>query len=116
MRDRTAGPHTGAAPLSADRVLADCGQDDGPVVAQRVAAHEQPEVPAARDLVADLVRWGGDLVPEREHLVRWRDVVGRARHQVDRHLECAQIDELSADLQRAADQRVVAEQALMIQR
>ena len=92
--------------------LVDAGQDRRPVLAQRLVAHEEPEVPAGGHAPDHVAGGRGDRSPRREDLVGRGDVVGGAGQQVQRAGDAAEVDPLAADLQRAADERVVAEQAL----
>ena len=80
------------------------------MLAQCRVAHEQAEVAAARHLADDLLVRGRCRAGEREHLVRRGDVVGCAGKQVQRHVDPLQVHASPPDLQRSAEEEVVAEQ------
>ena len=82
------------------------------MVAQRLGAHEQPEMAARRRASRDALGGRGHGVGEREDLLGRRDVVGGAGQEVDRAVDAAEVDRLVADAQRPADELVVAEEVL----
>ena len=82
------------------------------MLAQRLMAHEQPEVASGSETALRVLGRRGRVVGEREDLIGWCDVVGRAGKQVQRTLDPAELDVLAADLKLAGDQLVVAEEVL----
>ncbi len=91
---------------------ADLREQLRPVLAQCLVAHEQAEMPSGCDVAVDLLLRGGGECCDREHLIRWSDVVTGPGEQLQRHREVRQVHVFSADPHRPADEGVVAEQVL----
>src|SRR6478672_3919319 len=80
------------------RPLRHAREDLGPVVAQRLGAHEQAEVPAARHAADDVLRGRPRVLGDREDLLGRRDVVVGAAQQEQRGGDAPEVHPLAADL------------------
>ena len=99
-----------AGALTRQRMRQHGRQQRRPVLAQRLVAHEQPEVAARADPPHDVGGRRRRIDGEREDLIGRGDVVGRAGQQVQRHRQPAEVDGRPAHLQLTADQLVAREQ------
>ena len=82
------------------------------MLAQGLAAHEQPEVATRARVPGDVRARRGHVVGGGEDLGRRGDVVALPPEQEQRTVDAREVDPLTADLQRPPHQRVGDEQVL----
>ena len=89
---RARAPARTGAVRARSRMLEHRRHHDRPMVAQRLAAHEEPEVAARRRAPRDALGGRGHGVGQGEDLLGRRDVVGGAGQEVHGALDASEVD------------------------